>query len=146
MPTMVFRIVEVASEDDFLDVIKCQWAAYEEPPQPFFRMFCPIRDGNRDESLRESAARQWLWHVTEVHGTWLMVLDENDTIAGACLWKVYDSNPFEEHNDEVVDWYPDDESREYVEAALKIMDAPRVHLCPRPHICKPLLCQFQAVC
>jgi hypothetical protein len=136
---MVFRIVEVLSEDDFLEVIECQWAAYEAPFQPFFRMFCPLRDNNRDGSLLESASRQWQWHQADPHSKWLKVVDDNEVIVGACLWKVYESNPFEEHHDEQVDWYPADESREYVEAALEIMDGPRMRLCPRPHVCKTLV-------
>ncbi|KAI9149012.1 hypothetical protein HJFPF1_11056 [Paramyrothecium foliicola] len=126
---MPFKLVEVESAADFVPVIECQWSAYEQPFQSFFRMFCPLRGEGEDarrESLLESASRQWEWHGSDEASNWFKVIDENGKIVGGCLWKIYTENPFakpDDHSDAY--WHPEGEAREYVTKALEQFDVPR---------------------
>lgn len=137
---MDFRLVEVEDSLDFFDVIECQWQSYENPLQNFFRMFCPVRgegDAARVASLRESASRQWEWHTSDPASHWFKVVDPLGKIAGACLWKIYTSNPFGKAGDHSeAYWYPEGEAREYVTKSLEQFDAPRRRLATRPQVCK----------
>lgn len=137
---MPFTLVEVASATDFLDVMECLWISYENPAQSFFRMFCPIRgDGPsaRIDSLRESASRMWGEHESDPASYWRKVVDDNGTIVGACLWKIYPANPFEKPDDHSeIYWYPEGEAREYVSKCLEAMEAPRERMGARPQVCK----------
>ncbi|KAH8684044.1 acyl-CoA N-acyltransferase [Ilyonectria robusta] len=135
---MPFTLVEVASATDFLDVMECLWISYENPAQSFFRMFCPIRgDGPsaRIDSLRESASRMWGEHESDPASYWRKVVDDNGTIVGACLWKIYPANPFEKPDDHSeIYWYPEGEAREYVSKCLEAMEAPRERMGARPQV------------
>ncbi|KFA69703.1 hypothetical protein S40285_08107 [Stachybotrys chlorohalonatus IBT 40285] len=135
---MDFRLVEVEDSLDFFDVIECQWQSYENPLQNFFRMFCPVRgegDAARVASLRESASRQWEWHTSDPASHWFKVVDPLGKIAGACLWKIYTSNPFGKAGDHSeAYWYPEGEAREYVTKSLEQFDAPRRRLATRPQV------------
>ncbi|KAH7121841.1 acyl-CoA N-acyltransferase [Dactylonectria estremocensis] len=135
---MPFTLLEVDFAADFSDVIECQWLSYEQPLQKFFRMFCPLSgDGPaaRAESLRESVAFQLDWHRTDPAGHWRKVVDENGKIVGACLWKIYKTNPFEKPDDHTgAEWYPEGETREYVNKCLEQFDAPRRGMAARPHV------------
>lgn len=137
---MPFTLVEVASATDFIDVMECLWISYENPLQSFFRMFCPIRgDGPsaRIDSLKESASRMWGEHESDPASYWRKVVDDNGTIVGACLWKIYQTNPFEKPDDHSeIYWHPEGEAREYVSQCLETMEAPREKMGARPQVCK----------
>lgn len=136
---MPFKLVEVDLTKDFDQVIEVQWASYETPLQSFFRMFCPLRgDGPtaRQESLRECTDRQLEWHKSDPTSYWAKVVDENDNMAGACLWKICPTNPFEKDDHSEVYWYPEGEAREYVGKALQQFDEPRRRMGARPQVCE----------
>lgn len=141
---MTFELLDIDSPADFYDAIGCQWLAYENPSQSFFRMFCPLRgegDLARAESMRESAARQWEWHASDPTSRWRKVVDNDGKIVGACLWKIYPENPFhtpDEHSE--VYWYPEGEAREYVTQCLEQMDAPRRQMAAKPQVCESYGC------
>ncbi|KAH7253173.1 hypothetical protein FSOLCH5_013968 [Fusarium solani] len=135
---MTFKLLEVDLASDFDQVIECQWASYEKPYQPFFRLFCPLLgDGPsaREESLKESTARQLVWHDTDSTSYWGKVVDDDGTIVGACLWKICPTNPFEDYNaHEDADWHPEGERREYVSRCLEQFDLPRSKMGARPQV------------
>jgi GNAT superfamily N-acetyltransferase len=135
---MSFQLLTVTTASDFRKVIECQWAAYENPMQSFFRMFCPLRgegDRAREESLEESAMRQWEWHTSDPCSHWLKAVDASGTIVGACLWKIHPVNPFDAADDHAdADWHPEGGAREYVAQALEQFDAPRRRMGARPQV------------
>ncbi|KAM5349862.1 hypothetical protein ACJ41O_006367 [Fusarium nematophilum] len=135
---MPFKLLEVDTATDFREVIECQWDSYESPFQSFFRMFCPLLgDGpsGREESLRESTARQLEWHETDPTSYWGKVVNDDGRIVGACLWKIYPTNPFERHDaHSEAHWHPEGERREYVTKCLEQFDEPRSRLGARPQL------------
>lgn len=137
---MTFKLLEVDLANDFDQVIECQWASYEKPYQPFFRLFCPLLgDGPsaREESLKESTARQLGWHGGDSTSYWGKVINDDGTIVGACLWKICPTNPFEDYSaHEDADWHPEGERREYVSRCLEQFDLPRSRMGARPQVCK----------
>lgn len=137
---MAFKLLEVDLANDFDQVIECQWVSYEKPYQSFFRLFCPLLgDGlsAREESLKESTARQLAWHNGDSTSYWAKVVNNDGIIVGACLWKICPTNPFEDykaHDD--ADWHPEGERREYVSRCLEQFDLPRSKMGARPQVCK----------
>ncbi|EEU33988.1 uncharacterized protein NECHADRAFT_55801 [Fusarium vanettenii 77-13-4] len=135
---MPFKLLEVDTATDFEEVIECQWAAYENPFQSFFRLFCPVHgDGPtaRAESIKECIARQLDWHNSDPTSYWGKVIDDNGKIVGACLWKICPKNPFEKHDGySEAYWYPEGETREYVSKCLEQFDAPRRKMGARPQL------------
>ncbi|KAH8672156.1 hypothetical protein BGZ61DRAFT_482505 [Ilyonectria robusta] len=95
---MPFKLLEVDTATDFEEVIECQWAAYQNPFQSFFRLFCPVHsDGPtaQAESLKECIACQLDWYNSDPTSYWGKVIDDNGKIVGACLWKICPTNLFE---------------------------------------------------
>lgn len=134
---MSFRLDEVDLEKDFDELMECQWAAHEDPPQPFFRLFCPILDDDRETSIKESTTRFLEWHRHEPEAIWLKVTDSiSGKIVGGAWYKIYNDNPFKHHEDECVDWYPNDSTRDYVSQAITILDRPRMEKARRPQVCE----------
>ncbi|KAL9082640.1 MAG: hypothetical protein Q9165_008838 [Trypethelium subeluteriae] len=133
---MAFRLEEINADEDFPELIQCEWEAYENPEQYFFRLFCPIVGSHpnaRQESLEECTARQREWHLSDPTSYWQKVVDTGTgkIVAGA-LWKICSRNPFEEQEHESAYWYPEGDRREYVNAALELFEAPRSRLAPVP--------------
>lgn len=135
---MPFKLDDV-DIDDFDELIACLWESYENPYQPFFRLFCPIVGTGptaRAEALEASTSRQLAWHRSDPSSHWQKVTD-TDTgkiIAGA-LWKTYKTNPFEKPEDNDPDWYPEGSRRDFVKQAIQQLDSPRAQLAQRPHLC-----------
>ncbi|CAM1509636.1 Fc.00g033750.m01.CDS01 [Cosmosporella sp. VM-42] len=135
---MPFRFLDVDTTADFDEVINCQWSAYENPFQSFFRLFCPIHgDGplSRVKSIKECTVRQLDWHNSDPTSYWGKVVDDNGKIVGACLWKICPINPFQkpdEHTEAY--WYPEGEARDYVSKCLQAFDAPRRKMGARPQL------------
>ncbi|KAF2869230.1 acyl-CoA N-acyltransferase, partial [Massariosphaeria phaeospora] len=134
---MAFILSEVDVATDFAELMSCMWAAHESPPQPFFRLFCPILHADRDASLRESTARFAAWHQHDAHARWLKVTEAaSGRIVGAAWYKIYEADPFAqgEDEDEVADWYPEDSTREFATQAIAQMERPRVEKGRRPQV------------
>ncbi|KAF4983788.1 hypothetical protein FZEAL_872 [Fusarium zealandicum] len=135
---MRFTLLEADIVNDFDEIIQCQWSAYENPYQRFFRLFCPLRGDDpsaRLESLEESTARQLDWHNTDPTSHWRKVVNDDGKIVGACLWKIYPTNPFEKVDDHCdASWHLEGETREYVVECLEQFDAPRRRMGARPQV------------
>lgn len=133
---MAFKLLDVDLEADFDELIAGMWEAYEDPMQPFFRLFCPIINGDRQASLKESTERFREWDRHDPNARWLKVVDTSTgKIAGGAWYKIYRENPFAHPEEEVVDWYPDDSSRDYVGQAIGQMEGPREEKATRPQVC-----------
>jgi hypothetical protein len=134
--TMSCELSAVDLEADFDELMAVMWAAHEEPVQPFFRLFCPLVKGDRQASLEASTARMLEWDRQDAKARWLKVEDTSTgRIVGAAWYKIYTDNPFVHPEEEIVDWYPDDSSRDYVGQAIGQMDRPREEKAARPQVC-----------
>jgi hypothetical protein len=136
---MPFRLEEITSDSDFEELVECEWISWENPPQKFHRLICPtFGDGPdaRAESLRESTQRQLSWHKGDPTSHWLKVTDINTgkIIAGA-LWKIFETNPFENWTPSVAYWWPEGDKRDFASQALDQASLPRRELAARPHLC-----------
>lgn len=135
---MPFKLDDV-DIDDFDELIACQWESYENPLQPFYRLFCPIvgtGPAARAEALEEATSRQLSWHRSDPFSHWQKVTD-TDTgkiIAGA-LWKTYKTNPFEKPEDTEPYWHPQGSRRDFVKQAIRQFNFPRAQLAQRPQLC-----------
>ncbi len=134
---MTFSLSEADLDKDFDELIVCQNAAHENPVQSFYYLFCPIQDkSTREAAVKESTARMLDWHRHEPNARWLKVVDtKTGKIVGGAWYKIYNENPFAYPEDEVVDWYPDDSSRDFVGQAIFQMDIPRMQKATRPQVC-----------
>ena len=151
---MPFKLEDVNYETDFAELIACEWDSYENPLQPFFRLFCPVLGTGpdaRSESVKEATARQLDWHKTEPGSYWQKVVDvDSGKIVAGALWKINETNPFE-HPDEHAEayWYPEGGQRDYATKALAIFEAPRARMAQRPQVCgsppSPDVVDFQFV-
>ena len=134
---MTFSLSEVDLDTDFDELIACQNLAHENPIQPFYYLFCPIgNESTREASVKESTARMLEWQRHDPHAQWLKVVDtDTGKIVGGAWYKIYKENPFAHPEEEVVDWYPDDSSRDFVGQALEQLDTPRMQKATRPQVC-----------
>jgi len=134
---MSFQLGEVDLTKDFDEVMECLWSAYEDPPQPAFNLWCPILKNDREASLKESTARFLEWHHHSPDAIWLKITDlTTSKIVGAAWYKVYKDNPFAHEEEQLVNWYPNDSTRDFVSQALTIMEKPRKEKATRPQVCK----------
>jgi hypothetical protein len=94
---MSFRLEDVDPATDFSEVVECKWASYENPYQPFFRLFNPIigtGPSARTESLEETTTRQRQLHVSDPTSHCQKVTDtKSGKIIAAALWKIPLSMP-----------------------------------------------------
>ncbi|KAF1976795.1 acyl-CoA N-acyltransferase [Bimuria novae-zelandiae CBS 107.79] len=133
---MTFKLSDADIEADFDEFMAAQWAAFEEPMQPLFRLFCPSNNGDREASLKASTARMLKDYREDPYSRLLKVEDTSTgRIAGAAWYKIYKENPFARPEEETVaDWYPDDSSRDFVSQAIRQMERPRHEKGTRPQV------------
>ncbi|KAL8897669.1 MAG: hypothetical protein Q9207_007099 [Kuettlingeria erythrocarpa] len=138
---MALNLVEVVSDDEFAELIECEWISYETPYNGFFQLYCPtIGTGQhaRQESMKESTERQLAWHKQDPTSKWLKVVDtESGKILGAAQWNVFLENPYpqgiaQEHTHAF--WWPEGEGRKFASTALEQWYTPRGERMNKPHI------------
>ncbi|PSN67455.1 hypothetical protein BS50DRAFT_600835 [Corynespora cassiicola Philippines] len=127
--------INVNVETDFDELITCEWESYEQLFQSFFRLFCPVYDSGREDSLKQSIATQLEWHKPDPHAHWLKVMEKSTgKIVGGAWYKIYTEDSFTDVEEEVVDWYPEDSTREFVSQASEQLDTPRMLYANRPQV------------
>ena len=126
---------------DFDALIACQWASFENPYQPFFRLFCPVLGGPgpaaHAEAMQTSIKNQRDWLDADPTSYWQKVIDtETGEIVGGALWKICPTNPFEtaDENFEAY-WYPEGSQRDFITQTLGQLEAPRAKMGQRPQLC-----------
>ena len=141
---MPLKLEEIDPAADFEELIACEWASFEKPPQTFFRLFFPVLGTEPDahaEALKEGTVRQLQWFQSERDSCWQKVTDTSSgkIVAGA-LWKIHRTNPYE-HPDghSQAYWYPEGGQRDFVNQALDLFAAPRAKMAQRPHLCMYVL-------
>ncbi|KAL8799331.1 MAG: hypothetical protein Q9182_005975 [Xanthomendoza sp. 2 TL-2023] len=121
---MGLTLREVVADDEFNEIIECEWTSYETPFNGFFQIYCPTTGTGpdaRSESIKECTDRQLSWHKEDPTSRWLKVLDtESGHVVGGAQWNIYRENPYPngvEHTDAY--WWPEGESREFASMALR---------------------------
>ena len=136
---MPFDILQISSDTDFDELVRVEWASYEQPHCKLIRLFCPILgDGPeaRAASLKESTERQLSWHKEDPTSRWIKAVDhETGKIAGAACWHVYEKNPYGEQSEEECTWFPEGESRELANSLMGQFLTPRMKYMAKPHMC-----------
>ncbi|KAL8687268.1 MAG: hypothetical protein Q9218_006507 [Villophora microphyllina] len=132
-------LLEVKLDDDFPDLIECEWVSYETPYNGFFQLYCPTTGNGpnaRAESMKESTERQLAWHKEDPTSIWLEVVDnESGKVVGAAQWNIHSSNPYPNGiEDTDAFWWPDGEGRKFASMALEQWYAPRGQRMRKPHI------------
>lgn len=131
--------VEPLTENDFSEMVPCQWESFESPPHGLIRVVAPIFNNDRAASLATDIDAQIALHrASQPEAMWIKVvdLDAGGKLAGAARWMIYERNPFEKEEKTVAVWYPKGSvSREYAGKILDCLLAPRVKMAARPHLC-----------
>ncbi|KAL8708173.1 MAG: hypothetical protein Q9220_006934 [cf. Caloplaca sp. 1 TL-2023] len=136
---MEFKLLEISSADEFIELIRCQWESYETPFNGFFQIYCPTvgtGPNARLDSMEESTERQWEWHKDDKTSHWLKVVDiETDQVIGGAQWNVYQDNPYVDGMEPLEPyWWPEGEARAYISMALEQWYAPREQRMKKPHV------------
>lgn len=140
-PTMALKLVEVVNDDEFNDIVRCEFDSYETPVCKLKDLFFPIKGEptaeNRDAAIKEAIARQTLWHRSDPSSLWIKVVDqENGKVAGAACWHIYDANPFAEPAEGECDWWPAGERRDMANTLMGQFLTPRMTWMAKPHVRK----------
>ena len=142
---MPLHVEEVNIEKDWTELFECEWAAWTQPPQPFWELLNPVfGDGPeaRAEAIKLGAARQLQMTTMDPDNRWIKVTD-TDTgkiIAGA-LWKISTTNPFRappKKFDAV--WWPEgSEFRQLLNAMFGHLQSHRQKMMNEAHACSSFL-------
>lgn len=137
---MTFEGVDTVRDADFDELIRVEWASYEQPYSRLIRLFFPILGPGpeaRAAALKESTERQLSWHKEDPTSHWIKVVNsETGKIIGAAEWHVYEENPYASQTDEGCTWYPEGEGREMANSLMGQFMAPRMKYMAKPHLCK----------
>jgi len=142
---MPFDASQVSADDDFDELVRVEWASYEQPYCRLIRLFFPIfGDGPeaRAAALKESTERQLRWHRGDPTSHWIKAVDsETGKIAGAACWHIYETNPYGVQSEEECTWYPKGESRKMANSLMGQFLTPRMKYMTKPHICMIATCR-----
>ncbi|KAE8354424.1 hypothetical protein BDV28DRAFT_147155 [Aspergillus coremiiformis] len=98
--------LDIAEEDDFPALITAEWHAFENPLQRIFRLYSPIVNNDRAQSIADSTARQLTDNKTQdddrkTQSYWIKVTDpETHAIVGGAQW-IFITEHSSEHEDDV---------------------------------------------
>ena len=136
---MSFNVTELTADGDFEELVRVEFASFEQPYSRLIRLFFPIfGDGPdaRAASIKESVERQIHWHKEDPTSHWIKAVDdETGKIAGAAYWHVYKENPYATHSNEECTWYPPGEGREMANSLMGQFLTPRMKYMAKPHVC-----------
>lgn len=83
----------VAHIDDIPNITAAEWNAFENPLQPIFRLYCPVTNSNRAQSIARYAKElqeDLQEQHTNIENVWLKVVDsdsaDEDVIVGGAQW------------------------------------------------------------
>ncbi|KAB8068353.1 hypothetical protein BDV29DRAFT_71297 [Aspergillus leporis] len=124
--------LDIAQEEDFPVLIAAEWHAFENPLQPIFRLYCPIINNDRAQSIADYTARHLADRKPQQDGDrktesqWTKVIDsDTDVIVGGAQW-IFITEPsvFVEHDDSVSSLaarHPEGGARIFATQAFKVL-------------------------
>lgn len=132
---MPLKLVHLESDDEFDALVRCEFAAYESPPNKLKELFFPPQD-SRESTIQAAVGRQTAWHRGDPTSVWLKVVDtdNDDRLLGAACWHVYDTDPYAVESDEECDWFPKGEERDIGNALMGQFLTPRMTYMRKPHV------------
>ena len=131
----------ITSDDDFKELVECEWTAYETPYNGFKEIYCPTLGTSpnaREDSMKECRERQLADHKGDATSHWFKVVDsESGQIAGGAQWHVYQENPYVNGMEHIeATWWPEGEGRKFASMAMDQWFGPRGKRMNKPHVCK----------
>ena len=147
LATMPLTLKECSDSSTFSHIVDCEWAGYYNPYHPFMQVLFPVfgaSPADRAAAIQESKERQWQWHSADPTSHWLYVSDdETREVVGGAQWHVHEKNPFENPQPRVeAYWWPEGESKRFVNEMLEQVYGPRRVKMTRPHTCGSSLARF----
>lgn len=143
--TMPLIVENVNFEKDWDELFESQWAAWTNPPQPFWQLMFPVSGdgpGAEAEAKKVGADRQLQLSKSDPNNRWLKVIDtDTGKIVAGALWKIYSTNPFRAPPEKFdAFWWPEgSEFRELINAMFQQMQADRQKMMNVTHACSSLL-------
>ncbi|MCJ1392772.1 hypothetical protein MMC18_005643 [Xylographa bjoerkii] len=135
---MPFKLTELKEDAEFEELVKVEWASYEDPFCHLIRLFFPIYGQGsevRAAALKESTERQIMWHRGDPSSRWIKVIDiETGRLAGAACWHLYKSNPYAEPSEDECTWFPPGPDREMANDLMEQFMTPRMTYMGKPHM------------
>lgn len=131
----------VTSDDDFKELIECEWTAYETPYNGFKEIYCPTLGTGpnaREESMKECRERQLAEHKGDATSHWFKAVDsDSGQIVGGAQWHVYQENPYVNGMEHIeATWWPEGEGRRFASMGMDQWFGPRGKRMNKPHVCK----------
>ena len=143
---MGLQLQEVTADADFREIIKVEWAAYDQPVCRLRPLFFPVLGKGEDAraaAVGESTERQLAWHKFDPTSHWIKVVDDaTEKVFGAACWHIHESNPYATESDEECTWWPEGEDREMANSLMAQWLTPRMKYMAKPHmrtVLKPFL-------
>ncbi|KUJ11029.1 uncharacterized protein LY89DRAFT_594970 [Mollisia scopiformis] len=113
-----FKLSEVKSREDFDEITRVIWDAFEHPLNPFLRiMFYLKSDGPEHRTIAKAACSQGLFeiHSGDASSRWVKINELGTGKMTACAnWNLHETNPYELPEDPpIATWWPEGEGRNF---------------------------------
>lgn len=135
---MPLKLVRLESDDEFDELVRCEFAAFETPRIKLLDLYFPRLNG-REAAIQSAIKLQSAWHRAATTSTWLKVIDtdNHDQVVGGACWHVYDTDPYAVASEVDCNWFPAGEEREIANHLYnKQIRGPRTTYMRKPHVCK----------
>lgn len=137
---MPLKLVRLESDDEFDELVRCEFAAFEMPHIKLLDLYFPRLNG-REAAIQSAIKLQSAWHRASPTSTWLKVIDtdNDDQVVGGACWHVYDTDPYAVASQVDCNWFPSGEERDMANHLYnKQIRGPRTTYMRKPHVCKLL--------
>ncbi|KAI4266606.1 MAG: hypothetical protein L6R38_008649 [Xanthoria sp. 2 TBL-2021] len=129
----------VTSDDDFKELIECEWTSYETPYNGFKEIYCPTLGTGpnaREESMKECRERQLADHKGDATSHWFKVVDsDSGQIVGGAQWNIFHENPYVNGVGHIeATWWPEGEGRKFASMGMDQWFGPRGKRMNKPHV------------
>lgn len=135
---MPLKLVRLESDDEFEELVRCEFAAFETPRIKLLDLYFPRLNG-REAAIQSAIKLQTAWHRAAPTSTWLKVIDtdNHDQVVGGACWHVFDANPYAVESQVDCNWFPSNEERDIANHLYnKQIRGPRMTYMRKPHVCK----------
>ena len=106
---MSFNVVEVTSEEEFLETARVLYESFHNPFNPFYELFNGI-EGTVEEQIQAKAKRHASTWRDSSTKHWLKIVEEKDTgsdVVAAASWEMRREAPDMDEPEPVARWHPE---------------------------------------
>lgn len=137
---MVFKLLEVHNDDEFIELFQVFRAAFTDPGTKLWPLFSGDRGKDALQSkaaLNETVQRFVSWHRADPSSHWLKVIeDSTGKVVGGGRWALHEQgNPYDGQAKTEAYWWPAGKPRELATTCLNQFLATAVMHANRPHVC-----------